>query len=201
MYLSKVLVKGPACRNRYEIHRLLWKLFPEDAEANRDFLFRVEQSDYSCAEILMQSNRRPEVPSNAARILACKPYQPVFVQGQRLAFLLMANPIKMINDESGRRNADGEIKKSRVPLIREDDQRTWIERKLGAAASIETLVIDPVSSIKFRKVKEDRAGKIQPVRFQGILRVEDAETMTALLQNGIGPAKAFGCGLMLVRRV
>lgn len=201
MYLSKVLVKGPACHNPYEMHRVLWRAFPEDADAKRDFLFHVEHSDYACAEILMQSDRRPEVPSHALRIMACKSYQPVFTQGLQLSFLLIANPIKMIKDEGNRKNSRGETKKCRVPLIREDDQRAWIERKLDKAAIIQTLIIDPANSLKFRKSKEDRDGKIQPVRFQGILQVEDAGAMTALVQKGIGPAKAFGCGLMLVRRI
>jgi len=201
MYLSKILMSGQACRNPYETHRALWKLFPDDIDANRDFLFHIGQSDQSRAEILMQSCRKPLKSSDTAKILASKEYNPIFLAGYRLSFLLIANPIKMINDKSGRRNANGEIKKCRVPLIRDDDQRVWIERKLGAAASLETLIVDPISSIRFRKTREDRAGKIQPVSFQGILRVENAEAMTALLKAGIGPAKAFGCGLMLVRRI
>ncbi len=201
MYLSKILMSGPSCRNPYETHRALWKLFHEDADANRDFLFHVGQSDRNYAEIIMQSSRKPEKSANATKIIASKEYNPIFLAGYRLRFLLIANPIKMIHDEGERKNANGEIKKCRVPLIREDDQRAWFERKLGAAASLETLIVDPVSSIKFRKAREDRAGKIQPVSFQGILRVEDAEAMTALLKAGIGPAKAFGCRLMLVRRI
>jgi len=200
MYLSKVLVKGPACRNPYEIHRVLWRVFPEDAEAKRDFLFRVEQSDYAHAEILMQSDRRPEIPSDKVRILACKAYRPVFGPGHRLRFLLVANPIKMINDESERKNARGETKKCRVPLIREDEQRDWIKRKFGDAASIEELTIDPASRIRFRKTKEDRVGKIQPVVYKGTLKVQIPEAMMTLVKTGIGPAKALGYGLISLAR-
>jgi CRISPR system Cascade subunit CasE len=35
----------------------------------------------------------------------------------------------------------------------------------------------------------------------GEVEVTDAERFTQLLTIGIGPAKAFGCGLMLVRRI
>jgi CRISPR system Cascade subunit CasE len=31
--------------------------------------------------------------------------------------------------------------------------------------------------------------------------VDDPEQLTRLLENGIGPAKSFGCGLLLVRRL
>lgn len=200
MYLSKIMVSGAACRNPYEIHRVLWKLFTEDVEANRDFLFRVEQSDRTSAAILMQSNREPETASSAARILACREYPLSLQTGQRLRFLLVANPVKMINDKGGRRNSEGEPKKCRVPLVREEDQRAWIERKLQDAASLESLVIDPVFPLRFRKSKEDRVGKIQPVGFQGVLSVKEPDALVGLIQAGIGPAKAFGCGLLSLAR-
>ncbi len=37
--------------------------------------------------------------------------------------------------------------------------------------------------------------------FEGILTVENTNEFTRMLFAGIGPAKAFGCGLMLVRRI
>ena len=201
MYLSKIMISGTACRNPYEIHRALWKLFPEDVEAKRDFLFRVGQVDRNCAEVLMQSIREPQISSSAARILACREYPLSLQPGQRLRFMLVANPVKMINDEGGRKNAEGDLKKCRVPLVRDEDQRAWIERKFQDAASLDTLVIDPVFPLRFRKGKEDRAGKIQPVNFQGVLSVKEADALLELVGTGIGPAKAFGCGLLSLARV
>jgi len=200
MYLSKIMISGAACRNPYEIHRALWKLFPENAEADRDFLFRVVETDRTHAGILMQSRREPETSSSAVRILSCKEYPLLLNNGQRLRFLLVANPVKTINDEMGRKNSEGELKKCRVPLIREEEQRAWIERKLQNAASIETLVLDPVFPLRFRKGKEDRAGKIQPVSFKGVLKVEESDALLELISCGIGPAKAFGCGLLSLAR-
>jgi CRISPR system Cascade subunit CasE len=37
--------------------------------------------------------------------------------------------------------------------------------------------------------------------FEGTLSVKDPKRFTEILLGGLGPAKAFGCGLMLVRRV
>jgi CRISPR system Cascade subunit CasE len=39
------------------------------------------------------------------------------------------------------------------------------------------------------------------VTFEGLLRVTDGNAFVSLLKNGIGPAKAFGCGLMLVKTI
>jgi len=37
--------------------------------------------------------------------------------------------------------------------------------------------------------------------FAGVLKVEDSGLFAESLITGIGPAKAFGCGLMLIRRL
>jgi len=181
---------------------MLWRLFPEGKDARRDFLFRVGYSDRNHAEVLMQSEKKPnDRTSNNAKVMAWKDFSWVLHTGQRLRFLLIANPIKTIHDEAGRKNKTGETKKCRVPIIREEDQRAWIVRKFQDAATAGTLIINPMSPMRFRKNREDRAGKIQPVSFQGILNVKTPESMTDLVQIGIGPAKAFGCGMLSLARV
>lgn len=200
MYLSKIMIHGAACRNPYEIHRTLWQLFSQDADAERDYLFRVERQGQQQAEVLLQSQRKPNCDVRDARLLATREYSPTLQPGQRLRFLLIANPIKTIKDESGRLNTKGEVKKCRVPLIREEEWRDWLERKLDGLASLETLVAEKRLPMNFHKAKEKRVGKIQPVSFQGILKIEDVTEFTELLNNGIGPAKGFGCGLLSLAR-
>lgn len=194
MFLSKVLIS--ACRNPYEIHRKLWELFPEDADAERDFLFRVEKADNVQVAILMQSERKPLQSHGDARLVACREYPLSLKLDQKLRFLLVANPVKTIDDERGRKNSKEEIKKCRVPLINEEAQREWIIRKLEKAALFESLMIDNRSPLYFRKNRDNRTGKIQPVIFQGVIKVQDAIALQDLVRWGIGPAKAFGCGLL-----
>ena len=174
MYLSKVFISGSACRNPYEIHRVLWAMFREDADADRDFLFRVEKSANRQAEILMQSIREPIQNQKEALIIASREYPLSFRPEQRLRFFLVANPVKTINDERGRKNTKGEIKKCRVPLIDDESQSAWLGRKLEDAASLVVLIVDNKLPLYFRKHSDYRAGKIQPVMFQGILRVHNA---------------------------
>jgi len=45
------------------------------------------------------------------------------------------------------------------------------------------------------------AGKIQPVRFQGILQVVNPGALQETTIKGIGPAKSFGCGLLSLARI
>lgn len=86
-----------------------------------------------------------------------------------------------------------------MPLIKEAEQREWISRKLADAGEIEATNVLPHAPIYFRKCNRD--GKLVSVTFEGVLRVSDPTRMTELLVNGIGHAKAFGCGLFLVRRL
>jgi CRISPR system Cascade subunit CasE len=45
------------------------------------------------------------------------------------------------------------------------------------------------------------AVQLSVLDFDGILEVLDPETFLSALYRGFGKAKAFGCGLMLIRRV
>ncbi|NPU83378.1 MAG: type I-E CRISPR-associated protein Cas6/Cse3/CasE [Syntrophaceae bacterium] len=202
MHLSKVMISGSTCRNPYEIHRALWRLFPEDADAQRDFLFRVEHSGQQSAEVLLQSIREPlPSPSKEVRLVACKEYPLLLRAGQRLRFLLVANPVKTIADEHGRLKGDGQEKKCRVPLLRDEDRQTWLTRKLNGFAVVEIAEVEKRPVLNFHKIREKRIGKIQPVVFQGILQVLNQDEFRNQIIKGIGPAKAFGCGLLSLARI
>ncbi|CDH24989.1 type I-E CRISPR-associated protein Cas6/Cse3/CasE [Xenorhabdus bovienii] len=114
--------------------------------------------------------------------------------GAKLRFKLRANPVKTIKDERQRRTRDGELKCCRVPLIHEEQQLQWLSRKLAGAALLSTAWVISEPPIYFRK--SDISGKIQPICFEGQITVQESEVLIFLLSQGIGPAKAIGCGLL-----
>ena len=207
MYISRVEVKWDSARNPYEYHRRLWRLFPGEMreprrageEERQGFLFRVEESRPGRAgRFLVQSRRPPEQASGLA-LIGCREFNPRPIAGQRLAFLLTANPVKTINDAERETKPDKKSEKCRVPLLQEEEQREWITRKLAGVAKTEAVSVLPHPPVYFRK--GHRGGKVVLVSFEGVLRVVDGISLSRVLENGIGPAKAFGCGLMLVRRI
>jgi CRISPR system Cascade subunit CasE len=207
MFLSRVEVPWDFVRNPYGIHRQLWRMFPGEAretrrngeELRQGFLFRVEVSRLGHrARVLVQSRRKPNTATNLV-LLGTREINPKPQTGQRLAFLLTANPIKTITDTEREQKPGKKSDKCRVPLIREEEQREWLIRKLAGAAEVEVERIQAHLPLYFRK--GNRAGKLVTVTYEGILNVTGADTLVALLVNGIGPAKGFGCGLLLVRRV
>lgn len=207
VFISRMEIPWNAARNPYDIHRLLWPLFPGEPRETRltneedrqGFLFRIERNQPGYpVRVLIQSKKRP-VPAVNIAVIGCREFNPSPANGQRLAFLLTANPIKTITDEQLASKPDKRSEKCRVPLLKEEEQLGWLSRKLDGAADIESSIVFPNPPLYFRKGK--RGGKLLSVTFEGVLKVRDGVALLKHLKNGIGPAKGFGCGLMLVKRI
>jgi CRISPR system Cascade subunit CasE len=199
MFLSRLSLTGEQFRNAYEIHRTLWSVFPESPDQVRDFLFRIEQRSSRHVKILMQSERQPGIETVTIQIEASKSVNLNLSAETQLRFLLVANPVKTIADEQGRLDSNGAIKKCRVPLINEEAQVVWLKRKLNGAALVSSVDIEKQLPMNFRR--RGRPGKIQPYAFKGVLQVRNPSIFMSLLEQGIGPAKAFGCGMLSVAAV
>lgn len=204
MYLSKVQLGWEHAKNPYELHKALWQLFPDRPDENRSFLFRVENVvKNQSAQLLMQSVDKP-VSVAKVGLLAYKELSLNFHEGQLLRFRLRANPIKAIKDiEKGTVERKGKIytRTVRVPLIREEQQQEWLERKLKDVALLQSLHIQRELAINFRKDKEQRIGKVQPVLFDGIFQVSNPVALIQIVEQGIGQGKAFGCGMLSLAKL
>jgi CRISPR system Cascade subunit CasE len=207
MYLSRVELSGRAARNPYDIHRRLWTLFPDQPHESRKdapsprqgFLFRVEEQHASGAVRALVQSRWAPIAANEVTVVACREVAALPQSGQTLAFLLTANPVKTIVDMERESKPDKAGAKCRVPLLREDEQIQWLTRKLGSAAEVLSPIARGHAPLHFRK--GGQPGKVAQVTFEGLLRVLDSRLLLTQMENGIGPAKAFGCGLLLVRRL
>jgi len=207
MILSRAEIPWTAARDPYQHHRVLWRLFPDEpreprqgeAQPRQGFLFRVEDNRPGRpARMLVQSRRHP-IPAAGVTLIATREIQPQPCAGQRLAFLLTANPVKTIKDAQAEQKPGKARDTCRVPLIKEVEQHAWLARKLEKAAAIEAVTLLPHQPLFFRRGSS--AGKLSTLSFEGVLCVQDPKLLVTLLENGIGPAKAFGCGLLLVRRL
>lgn len=72
------------------------------------------------------------------------------------------------------------------------------EERLGCQFNAARLRVD---GYRTHRMNRKRGISLSTVDFEGELQVTDLERFTSILFNGIGPAKAFGCGLLLVRRM
>lgn len=212
----------------YAEHQWLWRFFPADRGTQRDFLFRRRDTE-SGPKFYVVSHRPAAAPVGAWRINS-RAYSPKLVAGERLCFDLRANPVitRTIEGKSARHDVVMEEKKrllSARGLVSwsdwQSDRRTtsgeadpplalydlvqetcadWLTQRAerhGFALDTGALVVEAYQQHGARK---KGALRFSSVDFRGELIVTDADKFGLALRNGIGPAKAFGCGLLLVRR-
>ena len=90
------MIKG----NVYAFHRVLWRLFPDEPDAKRDFLFRMETGN-GCPFFYMVSHRFPQAADGLFTI-ETKAYDPVLAGEECLSFSLRANPVVTRRTPEGR---------------------------------------------------------------------------------------------------
>ena len=202
MYFSKWLLNSGKPIDPYQLHKIIWQLFPDKADEERSFLFRVEKAEQRCAQqILLQSACPPQAVSDELLLLK-EPKEIHFEikSSRRYRFMLCANPTKRINDKDEKEKNQGKV---RVPIIDEAEIVAWLKRQFEGSAEIEAVELAQKNPIHFHKNKkgEVHLGKIQTVTFLGILTVTDSELLIGKITGGIGPAKSFGCGLLTLAKI
>lgn len=218
MYLSKIELRREAVENPrfwqgladpYRFHQMLWRLFSDSPQRRRDFIYRHEgRGAYSV------SQRPPESGDDAWRI-EVKPYHPRLRPGQRLRFALRANPVVSRRDEQGRQHRHDVVMDAKQALAREGLAREqwpplgeivhqacaqWLCSRgpeNGFEVNPQGLMAEGYRQLRFPKKR--RSVSVSVVELGGLLTVTDPEAFVAMLGRGLGPAKGFGCGLMLVK--
>jgi hypothetical protein len=118
--------------------------------------------------------------------------------GDLVRFCLRANPTRKVQDGS----PNGKRKRIKPTL---EDHVNWLIGKFADAAC------SPICLAKYvpgwtwgwrtkHEPQPDQRMKWWSVLFEGTFRVGDVNTLKKLLESGIGPAKAFGFGLLSIAK-
>lgn len=219
MYLSRLTLAPGALADRkilrafespYLLHQALWEVFSDSADRRRDFLYRLDL-EARRPRVFALSVRDPASGGGPWRI-ETKPFRPSLRARDRLAFALRANPV--VTRDGKRHDVVMDAKRalhdkgvpraewpSQAQLVQEHGA-AWLERreeKLGAELEAGSLRVDRYQLHRFAKPSGRRV-QLATCDFEGVLRVNDPERLIASIESGIGPAKGFGCGLLLIRR-
>ena len=216
MYLSKISLKesSESCeifRNLYTLHKAIWGLFDNNADDKRDFLYRLEYGGRR--PVLYAVSARKPVDS-AIWHVETKSYEPVITNGMRLEFKLTANPVRAKRDGQKKQHRhdvimdakkaidkeSDDVDRSLAGLVQEEGCKWLMERavRYGFALKIGDVRADGYQ--QRRLFKEKRKISFSTVDFNGILIVHDRRLFVEALCKGIGHAKGFGCGMMMIRR-
>lgn len=205
------------CNNAYREHQELWQLFELDPDAERDFLYRREQLQDGL-RFFVVSKREPKVINSLWQV-ETKSYHPKLTDGETLAFQVRVNPVVTRKGDDGKpRRHDvvmdykREIGYQQKPLVErpsmteiiQESGEGWLQRR----AEKNGFSIEP-GKVRIEAYQQHRASKkvgkpsihYSTFDITGVLTVEDNRRFMECLYNGLGPAKAFGCGLLLVRRI
>ncbi len=170
----------------YKWHQWIWKSFPDTPDAKREFLFRVDTQPGN-VRILLLSAHEPKSPDG--RVWQSKAIRDEFLMHKAYRFQIKGNP-------TFRRNAD----RRRIPLNREEDVINWFQRKLEAiGCRVLSLEVGQLSEQRFQK--NGKSGLHISVDASGVLEVADRNAFSYGFSQGIGPAKGFGFGLLMLQPI
>lgn len=188
-------------------HRLIWSLMPSDAAARRDFLWREEAP----GRFLVLSPRC--LDASALFEVEAKPFEPALRAGDRLGFALRANPTVTRSGPRDRGTRADVVMDALHPLPQAERAaaRPTLMREAGLEWLIRTgarhgFSPDPGGTVVdgYRMLRIPRRGakpaRVGTLDYAGTLTVGDPAAFLAGLASGFGRARAFGCGLMLIRR-
>ena len=196
-YLSVWEAAQRELRDRYAWHKAVWNCFPGQPEAGRDFLTRLDELD-GRFRLYLLARREPRRPDWCpAGSWSVKPVAPSFLEHERYRFDLLANPTRKVASLT----SEGERRKNgrREALADPESRLAWLRAKAGAhgfALEAEPNVGPSQNHVFYRQGKP---GLHVGVRFSGTLRVVERERFNAAFLGGIGSAKAFGFGMLLLQ--
>ena len=203
--LDHATVARRQLRDNYDWHQFAWRCFPDRPTAARDFLTRLDESPQGF-RLLIVSPRAPTQPEGVpAEAWKSREIPANYFDRSRYAFQLRANPTKkVINPDKPKSvGPDGRIHRNqnsrRVPLRQPADLAAWFDRKASAggfAVEPDTLRIIPEGQDYFNRGRQH--GAHASVEFRGTLRVTDPAKFHETFSNGLGSAKAFGFGLLVI---
>lgn len=193
-------------KDAYAWHQLVWQAFPGRDGEKRDFLTRLDDKPGG-TQLLIVSPIAPVRPDwlGEADVWETKPIPPTYFQARPYRFQLRANPThKPVKDKDGNYIADAKKRKRRA-VTGEAELAAWLRRKgeaggfrLCDGAPLETW--NEVQRFEKRPAKAPQHhGLHGTVDFSGVIEITDpALFLTATFTKGIGSAKAFGFGLLVI---
>lgn len=196
-------------------HRLIWSVFSDSRARRRDFLWRHDGR----GRFFILSGRRPRA-SELFEAPETKIFDPDLRAGDRLEFTLRANATKDRAAISRMAKDKRRGKSRRVDLVMDlmraapegasraeirsamaqTSAESWMARQGAAKGFVpRSTVVEGYSTIELGRRRRE-GGTFGILDLRGKIEVTEPGAFLAALGVGFGRAKAWGCGLMLIRR-
>ena len=194
-------------------HKLIWTLFGDAKDRERDFLWR-----YDGHGRFYTLSRRAPLQNDLFSDFACKEFAPGLSKGDQLTFTLRANATRERRNPSQGRNKrsqrvdvvmdalreiDPSHRAAKRHEIAQQEARAWIERQ-GQLSGFTPLNVElgDYSTVHLDRGQKghDKKRKFGILDLTGGITITDPVAFAQRYPNGFGRAKAWGCGFMMIRR-
>lgn len=195
-------------------HRLIWTLFGDAKERPRDFLWRADGR----GRFYTLSARRP-IANDLFNPPETKAFAPKLGHGDRLSFVLRANATRDRAEISRRPKEERRGRSRRVDVVmdllravpknarageRDRLAQTAAEKWMDRQGAARGFAARDLVMTGYRTLELGRTGRrgmtFGLLDLEGEIEVTDPDAFLPALAMGFGRAKAWGCGLMLIRR-
>ena len=184
-------------------HRLIWTLFGDNAERQRDFLFRV-LGDRPLQAVVRSA--RPPVDQLDLWTIDQRAFTPRITQGQPLRFRVNAVPTVQISRPGRARSQRRSVVMDLPAGLDTEQRREHAEEAalawLRARSERHSFGLVTAGLIDIRRIGIVRDGArpivLGTAEFEGRLTVTKPDAFVNLLREGLGPNRAFGYGLVEV---
>lgn len=183
VFPAEALAFETSWRNHKSAHKAVMGLFPAvlpgDDRSRRvtsGILYRLDQVAGQ-ARVIVQSTAAPSRLPDSAQHRTIDPQTWRHETGQRLMCRVAVNPIR-------RSSRNGER------VIEADEVQDWLQSKIASGLTIET-----IGSHSRDALRGDGHSLVTDT-LDFIATVNDPDALIDLRINGVGRAKAYGCGLL-----
>lgn len=202
MYLTKLMIPltnraaAMTLGDCQKMHRLVSGFFGEERQ-QAHVLYRTNAAGGSIQVYLYSDHPVLALPDwvQLAGQRDLSDWLKAMKAGECLGFDLLTSPCKKVSQGENGRNSQRRI-------LREPQQRLdWLQRKAEQNGFQILNVQELEQSHSYGKHSRDKGGSmyLDAYHYQGTLKITDPEQFILALREGIGPGKAYGLGMLMVR--
>lgn len=198
LHLDRLAVKALRITDPYSLHRVVYSLYPDvrskegkNQSQSSGILYADQGGDHRGRKILMLANRQPSQHAEGryGQVLS-KPLPDGFLEHNHYRFKVIVNPTR--RDNVSRKLIAMRGREAIADWFAERAESSW-----GFRIDQPQLQVDRIEVLQF-KDKQQREVTICQAHVQGLLHVSDREQFKDSFTQGIGRARAYGCGLMQI---
>jgi CRISPR system Cascade subunit CasE len=198
LHLDRKAVKALRITDTYSLHRVVYSLF-EDVRTDDEkagstssgIIYADQGGDHHGRKILMLSDRMPhEAVDGVYGEVRTKAIPEEFLDHGRYRFNVVVNPTW--RDRASRKLVSVRGRDKIAEWFQNRAPKSW-----GFKVDEVSLQVDNVDVLQFND-KRKRPVTIVQAHVQGLLEVTDQDSFSQSFKQGIGRARAFGCGLLQI---